>query len=393
MTYIYLAGIEEKKRFLEAIRRTKSPRVLVSYFLLRKQHRTFFQDLTADDTFQVMVDSGAYTLQEKQHPTLTECEKFLAEYAEFLAENKSRITSAVELDLDPVYGYDVIRRWEEEYFFPLEEQGLPIIYVWHDCRGEGSWERMCRKHSYVGISSGESRLGNYLECGEDLARFLATARRYCCKTHGFGMTRSGMMKDASFYSCDSSTWVGSERFGMNLFFTGSAISQLREPNEAYIREVSSICRDLGFDYADFDKDKLIGNCTSAVAYHKLEKLLLALHGTDKENCIWNFRLPRSAIVFQAPDSDIIRWQNLLGLEDASPDRNFVTLSAAIANHESDVLDALDRDSQTDIFEYYNADSLAAAQDNLYDLVRPVFQEILPRDAKTRFEEVFTLQQR
>ena len=107
---------------------------LVSYFYLRKSLKFYPPQLEKQhkEGGIFMTDSGAFSFMGKkvEHKMTTEeyWLPYLEEYVAWLHENKKFIFVAANLDLDMIVGREVVDRWNEKYFKPLEKD-INVVYV------------------------------------------------------------------------------------------------------------------------------------------------------------------------------------------------------------------------------------------------------------------------
>jgi hypothetical protein len=222
----YFSGCEGKQHF-EAVVKSGAEHALCSYLYVRKAGVDLLKDRKKKfPHMQFMVDSGAHTLIESYHQKfkswkVKDFEDYCIAYRDWLLQNLDYIDVAVELDIDycinmatgnqpdAPYGAKVVKEWQDKYFRPLEEKGLPIIYCWHEPRGMQGWEEMCSDFSYVGLP-GE------FSSNPDFNKYVTVAKRYTTRIHGFAATKQADFRDWPWYSIDSTSWKDSERYGVLL---------------------------------------------------------------------------------------------------------------------------------------------------------------------------------
>lgn len=200
--------------------------ILVSYHYIRKNLKFYekaFNELHAKGGI-LMTDSGAFSfmgsikkdpkkIEEAQHEEFWI--SYLTEYVAWIRSHKDIIFSAVNFDIDKIVGRDVVRKWNKQYFEPLEKEGIQIIYVAHEDDDDkdalGHFSEYCYKYKYVGINQ------VHKDCA---AKFYTIAKLYNVRVHGFAWTEFSLLKSYPFFSADSVTWLGGARFGTTYKYDG-----------------------------------------------------------------------------------------------------------------------------------------------------------------------------
>lgn len=158
------------------------------------------------------IDSGAHSFQKNKFTlfrnwSLQDYEDYVKRYCAWLVKYRDYIDAAAELDIDYNVGLPTVERWQKNYFLPLEEKyGIAICYVWHEAYRLEGWDEMCAKHAYTGLP------GEFSD-NADFNKFIAIARRYSTKVHGFAATKQKDFRDVPWFSIDSITWKTCEMYG------------------------------------------------------------------------------------------------------------------------------------------------------------------------------------
>lgn len=236
--------------------------ILVSYFYIRKNFSYWRRMLP---TFKgeggiFMTDSGAFSFMGKYDPEDPECAKYrteefwlpyLFEYLKWIKENREYIFSVVNLDLDMLVGEDIVNKWNETYFEPLEREGYQVIYVAHPTDKRDSLSRLkyyCGKYSYVGANRSNK---------EDAAKIYQMIKYYHCRIHGFAWTEIDLLKHYPFFSVDSVTWLGGVRFGTTYNYDGKNFSTI-DYKHKYRRKANRIkYESAGVDWNEVKKETRI----------------------------------------------------------------------------------------------------------------------------------------
>ena len=178
---------------------------------------------------ELLVDSGAFTAFG-QGETIE-----LSAYAEFLEERAEGIETAVTLD--------VIGDWRgtaRNYDLLRERMGdrVNIMPVWHSGSPESELRRLCREHDYIGVG-GVTTMASQVD---KFMRHMVHAHRIAAETgtklHGLGVTGARAMLDLPWWTVDSSSWLGSVRYGN---------ATLTNPRGRFVR--ASVGRKLPHEFA------------------------------------------------------------------------------------------------------------------------------------------------
>lgn len=204
----YFSGVESAQHFQHCVD-AGVERVLMSYWqFYNKNLGLVAQRKKAQPQLQFMVDSGAHSFMEDWTLYKTWSEKdfedYVKGYVDWMRRNRAYVDVGVELDIDytlnmvlagdenAAIGGTIVRRWQQQYFRPLQEIGIPIVYVWHENRKMEGWVEMCSDFDYCGLP-GE------FSARPDFNRFMSVARRYCTKVHGFAATKQLDFRDMPWY--------------------------------------------------------------------------------------------------------------------------------------------------------------------------------------------------
>lgn len=224
---IFFSGVESDKYFEIVAKETNT--MLMSYHYLQRKGKKFLQDIYEKyPDLQLIIDSGAHTFMNKdeyQNKPIDYWEKYLEKYTAWAISNKEHIYAIADLDIDGLVGVDVVNAWREKYFQPLKEQGISVIYVWHQVRGLKDWEVMCKKYDYVGMSLNEkeAEFDN-----NKISNMFNIAKRYSTLIHGFAVTGFDMMCSFPWRSVDSTTWLVGTQYGELNYFDGRCMKRLKK---------------------------------------------------------------------------------------------------------------------------------------------------------------------
>lgn len=173
-----------------------------------------------------MLDSGGFTFCYSKtggkKPSMSEIDEYAKRYMTFVAEHD--ISKYVELDLDPIIGYEGVlelRKRIERF------TGRKTIPVWHVERGKQAFFDMCSEYEYVAIGGivvpkARSQIEPYLPY------LVREAHKRGAKVHGLGYTNIKKALRAGFDSVDSTTWLSGNRSGAVFRFDGNRMHTIRK---------------------------------------------------------------------------------------------------------------------------------------------------------------------
>ena len=229
--------------------------ILVSYHYIGKSPKFYDQfliDLHKEGGL-FMTDSGGFSFIQsinfEEHPEAYEEEywlPYLESYVQWLYDHKEYIYVAANLDLDTIVGREVVRKWNKQYFEPLEEF-MNIVYVAHtdrkgkyaDDNGLKHLKEYCAKYKYVGVSQ---------EYKKDFIKVYSIAKASKTRIHGFAWTSIPLLKSCPFFSVDSTTWLGGVRYGTSYRYDGKNFITF-DHKKKHLRKVDkNLCKVWGISH-------------------------------------------------------------------------------------------------------------------------------------------------
>ena len=130
---LFLSGVEPIENFNVASSITKN--VLLSYYYIRRRGLGEIEErLKKHRGMKILIDSGAFTFfkdPKYAKKTLEWWEKYIENYVDFIKTHREYIFACVELDIDSLVGSEKVQEWREKYFYPLEQEGINVIYLYH----------------------------------------------------------------------------------------------------------------------------------------------------------------------------------------------------------------------------------------------------------------------
>ena len=173
-----------------------------------------------------LLDSGAFSYMSGSKKAVTDWDTYIEGYAAFI--NKYNVKYFFELDIDVIVGLSEVNRLRAKLEALTGKQAIP---VWHKSRGIDYWRDMVQRYKYVaigGIVTQEIKRSEY----NIFNTLLGIAKTAGCKVHGLGFTNLKKIRDYDFYSVDSTSWLGGNRFGFIYHFNGRTLEQInRKENQ------------------------------------------------------------------------------------------------------------------------------------------------------------------
>lgn len=176
---------------------------LLSYYYLRNHYDNAL--FIRDNSELVIIDSGAHTFQFGKK---VDFEAYTKQYAEFIKHfDSDNVVGYFEMDIENVIGYEKVLYLREI----LESVSDKIIPVWHPNRGIDDYLSMCQRYAGKVVAIGGFRRTDIKD--NQFIMFLKTAKKYGCKVHCLGMTRTEILEKVPFDFTDSATWITAANMG------------------------------------------------------------------------------------------------------------------------------------------------------------------------------------
>ena len=203
---IFLSGLESSEKNIVddyLLKNKKIPFILTSYYYVRKKDNLVNKMIQVSNN--VIVDSGAHSFQFGKK---VNWEEYTKEYAMWIKKNDcDKIVGYFEMDIDNIIGYESVLELRKI----LESVSNKIIPVWHPNRGIKEFKKMCKDYENKVIAIGGFKGTDIKD--EQYLMFLKYAKKYNCKVHCLGMTRTKVLDKVPFDYADSSTWKQAGNFG------------------------------------------------------------------------------------------------------------------------------------------------------------------------------------
>ena len=178
---------------------------LLSFYYIKNDRDYESAIRVRDNSKEVLIDSGAHSFQKGKKVDWVEYTK---QYADFIKKfDKPNVIGYFEMDVDNIIGYDKVLELRKI----LEDVSDKIIPVWHQNRGIEEYKKMCQ--DYAGKVVAITGFKNADIKDEQYMMFLKYAKKYNCKVHCLGMTRTKVLDKVPFDYVDSSSWAQQSIFG------------------------------------------------------------------------------------------------------------------------------------------------------------------------------------
>lgn len=207
---IFLAG---SASFPSICENKEIPYLLESFYYFKEWQYNYIKTVTKD----FLLDSGAFTFMTNSK-SYVEWDEYIEKYAEFI--NKNNIEKFLELDIDPVIGYQKVLEYRKKLEYLTNK---PCIPVWHKTRGIEEFKKMCDEYDYVsigGIVAKEIKPNQY----KIFPALINEAHKRRAKIHGLGFTNINLLRSFHFDSVDSTSWTSGCRFGSLYHFNNGKMS-------------------------------------------------------------------------------------------------------------------------------------------------------------------------
>lgn len=184
---------------------------LMSYYYIKPNNYDYVKKIR-DNSELILIDSGAHSFQ---FGAKVNFEEYTKKYAEFIKDfDRPNVLGYFEMDIENVIGYDKVKELRKI----LENVSDKIIPVWHPGRGIKDYEEMCKQYHGKVIAIGGFRGTDIKD--DQFIMFMKVAKKYNCKVHCLGMTRTKVLDKVPFDFTDSSTWLTQVNYGGVYFGKG-----------------------------------------------------------------------------------------------------------------------------------------------------------------------------
>lgn len=172
----------------------------------------------------LMMDSGLFTMMFGSGKGKTYTKEDLLAYTDkYIGDMLAMEWPGVIVDMDVhrVLGVENVPEFRRKF---EERWGIErTVFVWHVEETVEGLGAMAKKYPYIALGIPELRIvfgKNFKEVTLKLLKFIH-ATNPKCKVHLLGCTQKALMENPYYFSCDSSSWLVSVRYGgVSLFQDG-----------------------------------------------------------------------------------------------------------------------------------------------------------------------------
>lgn len=194
---------------------------LMSFYYIKKNNYEYVKKIR-DNSEAILIDSGAHSFQFGKKVDWLE---YTQRYAEFIKDfDRPNVIGYFEMDIENIIGYDKVKDLRRT----LENASEKIIPVWHPPRGMQDFKDMCAQYAGKIIAIGGFRGTDIKD--EQFLMFLKYAKKYNCKVHCLGMTRTKVLDKVPFDYTDSSSWKMNAIYG-KVFWDGAKLPKAKNAKE------------------------------------------------------------------------------------------------------------------------------------------------------------------
>lgn len=263
-TYVLFAGAESN-HFRRFLLDNGATGLLYSFYYLRKAIRAgdvFMDDLKADSlrADYVYVDSGGFTLQRAvaSGKLDVDLDSYIRDYYEFAEEMRPyvQVWGAVDC-LTPHHKTSGTQfKWEhmDRAVYEARARGIhiaPTIFGHEDLDSLRKSDYL-QNFDIVGLS------GTKKSRAKSRSLFMQL-QRAGMRVHGYAMTSQEEFRAYDFFSVDSSTWLGGQKYGSTYVFRGGKVRTYGLQYKTRVRPtLYQLCQDHGIDYEKVMTDTYTG---------------------------------------------------------------------------------------------------------------------------------------
>jgi len=251
---IFFAGAESNEH-RKSLLEIGVKNILLTFYYLKDKNdekiKEMFDELKKEN-INIFLDSGAFSFMysSSEKPSFEVLEDYVKEYILFLKKYKDYLEIYVELDVDKVIGLENTLKLRQN----MIDEGLNPVLVHHfETRTDEMWEEACKNNKIVAM--GSIAQGEQLNIGK-IASLLNIANKYKTKVHGFGFTRLDLLNKLKFYSVDSTSWLGGNKFGQTetYYFDGKQLREYSQEDKNIRLKFKELCEKIGVDFEKLIKD-------------------------------------------------------------------------------------------------------------------------------------------
>jgi len=239
---VFFAGAESPK-VRKALYECGVKNILVSYYYLNRTEEVNEIFSMFD---RIAIDSGAFTMLDnvrKSKSNTVNHNKYISKYIDFVSKHIGKFFFIVNYDIENIVGVRRVNEWNKE-FEQLEKAGQQVCYVAHEHAEDPllfkRHSEYIEKYNYIGSSGAAKAIDHALA-----VKTYTYSRKHNTKVHGFGYTAFTSQRMFPFYSSDSTTYLGSARYGSTYVWNGMFFETWGHLYKHYRKQIFPQCRKWG----------------------------------------------------------------------------------------------------------------------------------------------------
>jgi hypothetical protein len=193
----------------------------------------------------VLLDSGGFGANKRNEADV-DWLRYEEDYFDFVERNIGAIDIIGEFDLLAL-GLEHTQEMREQFWRRYEEKFMPI---WHPEHGQEELEHLARKYHRVGVPGTAITDQTWVA-----PRVNSLARQWGTQFHGMALTKPEVLRNVSFATAGSTSWLSPSMFGDTQVFDGQKLKRYpkRYKDQSRRRHKSL------FTKAGFDADKILAD--------------------------------------------------------------------------------------------------------------------------------------
>jgi hypothetical protein len=249
--------------------------VAMSYMGLRRRvkfHKPWVIAEKFPSYVSVFLDSGVYTINDKDDITPDEIEEINEHYQDFVRTNLDRVDLVSEFD-SIAMGLDWIEEQREVFWSKIPRE--KFMAVWHPVWGIPYLHEMASRFEVIGIPV------TSLD-GRNLRPVLNALAANGTRIHGIAATKIEEMQSIRWDSVASTSWISPQRFGDTIVWTGNELKRYpKKQKEVARKRHRTLFTQKGFDaeaIANDDPTEVLK--LSVWSWQEFEQYVNRRHKTD-----------------------------------------------------------------------------------------------------------------
>lgn len=255
--HLLFAGAESK-RVRHLLKDMGVRKVLVSYHYVKRRNVPI--EWYFDNFDWVALDSGGFTMiaeaRKKGSVNFAEeikkHEAYLQDYLDFIETHAGKFYWVANYDVDLIVGTKTVIEWNK-YFERIEDKfGQRICYIAHDYSiPYNHLYEYFERYNYIGVAGDENfKKDNVGYFGQ----VYNLSKQHQKLTHGFAMTNFVSFQSFPFFTCDSTTYLGGDKYGTTYVYNGAYFETWDYHHKYRRKSLGKQCSMWNIDHEKFIND-------------------------------------------------------------------------------------------------------------------------------------------